>query len=140
MKQSINSKTKPKSLVASVSVSVTDLHIGNMITRNFGGVKIPVIIECVQDLMVIEQNPNDFEYCVPTWNILKNFGFVYNTKESKFYHKEYEFVWVDMNNPICIKYGNKSGTILIFDYVHQLQNIFSLLNSSNLQIVSLTEH
>jgi hypothetical protein len=125
---------------SSVSVSVTDLHIGNMIIRNFGKVKIPTILECIQDLMVVEQNPNDFEYCVPTWNILKNLGFIYNTKESKFFHEKQIFVWVDVNNPICMKYGNKSGTILIFDYVHQLQNVFSILTGSDLKYGSITEH
>jgi hypothetical protein len=39
-----------------------------------------------------------------------------------------------------MKYGNKSGTILIFDYVHQLQNVFSILTGSDLKYGSITEH
>jgi len=145
-----------QSLQAVVSVSVTDLRIGNLIHYNGNNKSVGKISLLVSDLIgALDYCQLDYRRNKKHWLInldpipiteewLLNFGFV---KYGKF-HDSYKL------NPFIVELGilgnhytfrkimNEAESILLKEmkYVHELQNIYKELKGSELQEVSLTEH
>ncbi len=156
MDKSLNSKTIPESIVASVSVSVTELRVGNLLHYNGNSKEVGKVTLLVQDMI------NELSYCqldyrknkkhwiinldaIPlTEEWLLNYGFekgidnVYFIKAKHIYIKLFEEIGHVLG---CVEKYSK--TFKISDdikYVHQLQNLYFSLSGSELQISSLTEH
>ena len=152
MDKSKNTKTMPESLVASVSVSVRELRVGNLIHYNGSNEDIGKISLLVSDLI------DDLSYCQINyrrdkkhWMInlrpveitegwLIEFGFK-KSKESEWYNlPDFQIgIVVDENNDFvfCVVEGMVLKHI---KYIHQLQNLYFAIKGLELQDLVLTEH
>lgn len=144
MDKSLNSKTIPKSLVASVSGSViaTDLRIGNLY-EYFVLDKLDKrkqwweITKCdAIDLVYLDKNPNDkdFRYIPITEKLLLKIGAI------KLDFKDFPSfnllgTQINFINGIWIDYATR----VEIKGLHHLQNIFYFRNSEELKIPTLTD-
>ena len=141
MKTDKESQDNAKSVQTCVSVSVTDLRIGNYLLKSLksgNGRKINDKIG-VQDIVRIYENTGSFNYepiqLTEEW--LGNFRFekfLNQFKESSGY-KPFILLFLDG----FYEYDDLRFSTKI-KYVHQLQNLYHALTGSELQISSITEH
>lgn len=148
MDKSLNSKTIPESLVASVSVSVTDVRVGNLILNDFGETQKVYGVD--EKSILTKVDDNGWSICFKpkgiaiTEEILLKLGFevIYRSNFTlRLDHKEnFKFGagWNLVNGHFHIRFIGEQFTNI--KYVHQLQNLYFSITRSELQIGSLTEH
>jgi len=136
-------KTDTQSLQSCVSVSVTDLRIGNYYSYDDDAIKLDGSL-----LATYLQNDCDlYLYPIPlTEYWIKKLGFFCYGKKRNWFDidisKAYEMS-INTDGKISIgKNGNWTSLNFInkIEYVHQLQNIYHALTGYELQIGSITEH
>jgi len=64
---------------------------------------------------------------------LLKFGFDLK-KGTKYFHKEFNRLYLDISNPIYKHLGNVNGNLKEVEYVHQLQNLYFALTNEELTI------
>lgn len=76
-----------------------------------------------------------FEPIPLTEKWLLDFGYIKDdTLYGMYWHNKYDRHYIHIVSPINIHWGNQKGSIKMFDYVHQLQNIFFIMIEEELTI------
>jgi hypothetical protein len=142
MDKSINSKTIPESLVASVSVSVTDVRVGNLIYNDFG--EIQPVYGVDEKSILTKAEENGWSICLKPKEIqlteewLIRFGFETGNYGRSYFlryriseeNQEYSYIsfWgFERASLDAVKINCKS--------VHQLQNLYFVLTGLELRLV-----
>jgi hypothetical protein len=145
MDKSINTKTIPESLVASVSGSVTasELRIGNYLNPEVSGVLLADEIHIVEPttLMILQGSIDNrgiiFKPILLTEEWLLKFGF--SKTRDNFYRKNESIMIEILFHDKGVLITNQSVCLNHIKSVHQLQNLYSVLTGSVLQDVNLTD-
>mgnify|MGYP003551042984 CR=1 FL=1 len=141
-------KTNSKSSQTCVSVSVTDVRIGNLILNDYGEIQPIYGVDEKSILTKIEENGWSLSFKpkgIPiTEEILLKLGFevIYRSNFTlRLDHKEnFKFGagWNLVNGHFHIRFIGEQFTNI--KCVHELQNLYFSITGSELQIGSITEH
>lgn len=153
MPKESNTDPMPQCVQTDVSVSVTETRVGNLIFNDYGEIQPIYGVDEKSILTKVEEN--GWSICFKPKGIpiteerLLKIGFIKKDKiwsdksisENLFFKENYFIEFSREGILFCqLHYSGDAWFLKNIEYIHQLQNLYFALKSSELQVSCLTEH